>query len=275
MRLVQAKVLVAAAILLIAGAAHATHFESLTGTADCNGWQAEGSIYFASQVVEVTMSYVIELSQDGVVIASASDTFVVSTGTPFTHVPFTASGVWGMDLCGTYTVSGLFTMTYPGVTETQSFSDDVVCDCPPPPPPPPSGCFLTPGYWKNHDWPVDSLMFAGAEMSRDDLMVILWTPVRGDATVILAHHLIAAKLNVISGADDGIQDTIDAADAFLMDNPLFSRPSGALKQEATELKDTLAAYNEQGCDEDSTGDPDKSVMTQEVQTWSNLKTLYR
>ena len=46
-------------------------------------------------------------------------------------------------------------------------------------------------------------------------------------TVILAKHLIAAKLNVISGADDGIETTTDAADQFLADHPVGSRPRGA------------------------------------------------
>ncbi len=111
-------------------------------------------------------------------------------------------------------------------------------------------------------------------------MVILDTPVHGDATVILAHHLIAAKLNVLNGADDGINGYIDAADAFLMIYPLFSRPKGEAKEEGEEIKDALCAYNELPCEEDSddimaTGDVGAALNSaaEEPASWGSLKKL--
>ena len=63
-------------------------------------------------------------------------------------------------------------------------------------------CTLTQGYWKNHpdDWPVGSLTIGGDVYTEAELLVLLDTPPRGDASLILAHQLIAAMLNVEAGA---------------------------------------------------------------------------
>ncbi len=60
------------------------------------------------------------------------------------------------------------------------------------------------GYWKNHpdDWPVTSLTLGGQIYSQAQMLDIFNTPPRGDATYILAHQLIPAKLNVAQGADN-------------------------------------------------------------------------
>jgi RHS repeat-associated protein len=68
-------------------------------------------------------------------------------------------------------------------------------------------CPLAPGYWKNHPeaWPRQVLTL-GASTSpahtytQGELLALLHAPVRGDASLSLAHQLIAAKLNVASGA---------------------------------------------------------------------------
>ncbi len=261
-----------ALVLALAGAAQATHLVNLEGTADCDGWQVSGLVHFGSTNLAVVVDYNIDLLQDGVVVIAASGSVPVATDAPWSNVSFTVTGTWDDDLCGIYAVAGSATLTIDDVTEGLTFTaPDLDCDCPPED----DGCFRTPGYWKNHDWPVESLMVAGVETSRDDLMAILWSSVNGDATVILAKHLIAAKLNVISGADDGIQGVIDDADAFLIDHPVFSRPGGSTKQSGLALKDDLADYNEQGCgDDDNSDDADKSAAI-ENSTWSDLKDLYR
>ncbi|HOX24402.1 MAG TPA: hypothetical protein PLL30_01435 [Candidatus Krumholzibacteria bacterium] len=258
--------------LALAGAAQATHLIALEGSADCDGWSLNGVVRFGSAVSEVTITYNVDLVQDQVVVLNATASFPVTTDAPWQEVPFVASGTWGEDLCGTYVVNGSATMTYPGFEETMTFTTpELVCDCPPPPD---EGCYRTPGYWKNHDWPVEGLTIGGVAMTRDELMAILWAPVGGDATVILAKHLIAAKLNVIAGGDAGIQDVIDDADAFLVEHPVGSRPSGADKDEALALKDELVAYNEQGCPGDDTDYGDKAASV-ESRSWSDVKSLYR
>jgi hypothetical protein len=77
---------------------------------------------------------------------------------------------------------------------------------------------LTQGYWKNHlsVWNDGGGMTLGDNYySNTQLLTILQTPVRGDASVELARQLIAATLNVDNGTDPTpIQGTL--ADANLL-----------------------------------------------------------
>jgi hypothetical protein len=108
-------------------------------------------------------------------------------------------------------------------------------------------CTLTQGYWKNHPetWPVDMLDLGGAAYSKEQLIVLLSTPPRGDATYILAYQLIAAKLNVMNGVDSsGIASTITAADAWLASvGGLGSWPTGAVRDAGIALAGQLDAFN--------------------------------
>jgi hypothetical protein len=76
-------------------------------------------------------------------------------------------------------------------------------------------CTYTIGYWKNHQaaWPVASLTIGGITYTQAQLLNILNTPPGGDATYILAHQLIAAKLNVAQGANgSAVASTIATSD---------------------------------------------------------------
>lgn len=61
----------------------------------------------------------------------------------------------------------------------------------------------TQGYWRNHpdSWPVESLSLGLHVYTKNELLAILKTPAGGDASLIIAHELIAAKLNVAAGAN--------------------------------------------------------------------------
>jgi hypothetical protein len=61
-------------------------------------------------------------------------------------------------------------------------------------------CPLTQGFWKNHSsaWPVTSLTLGSQTYTQTELLAILTTPSTGDASLILAKQLIAAKLNIAS-----------------------------------------------------------------------------
>jgi hypothetical protein len=61
-------------------------------------------------------------------------------------------------------------------------------------------CPLTQGFWKNHSsaWPVTSLKLGSQTYTQTELLAILTTPSTGDASLILAKQLIAAKLNFLS-----------------------------------------------------------------------------
>jgi hypothetical protein len=64
-------------------------------------------------------------------------------------------------------------------------------------------CGLTWGYWKNHTikWPVTTFHIGAQDYTQAELLIILGLPVSGDASLNLAHQLIAAKLNVVNGTN--------------------------------------------------------------------------
>ena len=121
------------------------------------------------------------------------------------------------------------------------------------------------------------LSLGGVAYDQAQLLVFLEMHVRGDATIILAHHLIAAKLNVLNGSDPAINDAIDDADDLLASYPLGSRPSGDAKAMIIDVKNLLAGYNELGCGSADMGvDASKSFTDNETDsTWGQLKASYR
>jgi hypothetical protein len=106
---------------------------------------------------------------------------------------------------------------------------------PPPPPPPPGGCTYTQGYWKNHPtaWPVTSLTLGSVTYTQAELLSILKQPVKGNGLVSLSYQLIAAKLNVATGASPAPTADIDAADALIGGLVVPPVGSGKLERGAT------------------------------------------
>jgi hypothetical protein len=85
-----------------------------------------------------------------------------------------------------------------------------------------AGCPTGQGYWKNHTevWPVTELVLGGQTYTQLELIGILNLPVAGDASINLAHQLIAAKLNVVNGTDaTAISSVLAQADALLATFP--------------------------------------------------------
>lgn len=78
-------------------------------------------------------------------------------------------------------------------------------------------CPRTVGFWRNHprDWPLEQLTLGGERYSKQEAAVLLDVPTEGDASVILAHQLIAAKLNVAAGELPAPLDVIALGDALL------------------------------------------------------------
>ncbi len=111
-------------------------------------------------------------------------------------------------------------------------------------------CPLSHGYWKNHEgaWPVDALLLGAESYDANRLLNLLRMPPRGDASVILARQLIAAKLNLANGSDaDPIAATVAEADAVLSAVggrlPLGVPTSTANGRTMTSLSETLDEYN--------------------------------
>jgi hypothetical protein len=100
-------------------------------------------------------------------------------------------------------------------------------------------CTFTQGFWKNHGgtkknipnaWPVDTLSIGGIVYTKAELIAIMAAPTAGNGIMSLVQQLIAAKLNVLSGADaSSISQAISDADT-LIDNaggkivPPFTSP---------------------------------------------------
>jgi hypothetical protein len=121
---------------------------------------------------------------------------------------------------------------------------------------PPGGCTLTQGYWKTHcpdaacaaavvPYPVSSLSLGTVAYTDLQLVSILKTPASGNGLIILAHQLIAAKLNIANGADgSAIAADIAAADALIGSLVVPPVGSGSLSAGATSgLVTSLNNYN--------------------------------
>jgi hypothetical protein len=275
-----AKLAVAAALLVLPGLAAATTLTSVTGSADCDGFTLSATIHWGS-APDATLSYEAVLTEDGGgVVATVNGNHVIANPGVGSYQNLGYDGLWDLELCGTYTATVDVTLVAPlgltGAYETTngSFTATFVCDCPTE-----EACNFTPGFWKNHAaaWPADELSLGGVTYGQDELLAILATPVGGDATIILAYHLIAAKLNVLSGSDPSINDAIMEADDLLAAYPLFSDPQDDARKDILAVKDLLASYNELGCgeDEDDGDDMDKLAPEEAGSSWSQLKANYR
>lgn len=274
--------MVAAIALCAAAPAMATHWETFMSGADCEGWYAEGGIVVRSTLESVEVTYLVQLWQEGMVVQEQSGQMTVVSNNPYAS-DFFADGMWDGELCGDYEVTGTFEILVDETDTTRYLETMFTCDCPS------EVCSYTPGYWKNHPdaWPVDSLMLGGVSYTMAELMDIFDMPTKGDATIIMAQHLIATKLNVLSSMDDSMDDVIADADALLAgDAPLGSRPLGELKEEVLMVKDELCMYNELGCPEEDDGmmyapmaAPVLSVpmdeAAEDASSWGAVKSLYR
>jgi hypothetical protein len=106
------------------------------------------------------------------------------------------------------------------------------------------------GYWKNHPnaWPVNSLTLGSQTYTKAELLNILNNPGGGDASMILAVQLIAAKLNIANGSDPApVSSTITHADSLLSmfsgKLPYKVKPSSAVGQMMVNDGNTLDNYN--------------------------------
>jgi hypothetical protein len=112
----------------------------------------------------------------------------------------------------------------------------------------PGGCVRGQGFWKNHpdQWPVTELQLGNVTYTQQQLLDILHEPVRGNGLLILAHQLIAAKLNIAAGADGScIQQAIAEADALIGDLVIPPVGNGYLSpRDAAPLAGILGQFNE-------------------------------
>jgi hypothetical protein len=114
------------------------------------------------------------------------------------------------------------------------------------------GCTYTQGYWKTHPsaWPVAALSLGGKIYTKAELLTILGTPPRGDASLILGHQLITTLLDVKSGASSApIAAALGQALAWMDANsggkalPYGVPSTSAAGAAAVALSAQLDAYN--------------------------------
>ena len=263
--------------MLLVGSALACHFETFTADADCNGWTANGSIYVCG--TRDTLAYVVTLSQNGAVIASFTDIFVVWADNP----TFDFNIPWGIELCGDYVADGHFYYISPrDITEYRDFTVPFNCPCGD------EGCTGTPGYWKTHpeEWTGISLSLGGIVYTHAqcmDFFAVEPSKRNGTSSAKLVHHLMAAKLNYMSGAAQHVDAEIAAADAWIVANCLICNPSKTAKNEMVSLIDALDIYN----NSNTTCDPhivppmasivpsfSRTSQPDESKSWGAIKMIY-
>jgi len=237
-------------------------------TADCDGWSIRGSF-----TVPADIEYTIDLYQDGVIIWTLTETPAITPNEMFLF-----SGGWDMELCGDYSVHIDFNYDMGQGWRVISYDTDFTCEC---------GydfCTWTPGYWKNDKktWPVENLTVGCVDYTRAELDAIFdWSTAGGNVSIKLFHHLVAAKLNVLTGADDYIMGSIMAGDDFFCTYPLHRTYSDGPKGDAVAIKDDLVAYNEIECEEEEDDDEklsiskpakiDKAAAATEESSWGSIK----
>lgn len=131
------------------------------------------------------------------------------------------------DTCGskTFVNTASFVSNSTSTTGSSSWTVNINVPCP-------TGCTLTQGYWKNHSgaWKTNSLVLGTVTYTKSQLLSILTTPVSGNGLISLAHQLIAAKLNIVSGASSsGIAATITASDVMIGSKIVPPVGNGTLK----------------------------------------------
>jgi hypothetical protein len=107
------------------------------------------------------------------------------------------------------------------------------------------------GFWKNNPaaWPASALpMTLGSQTyNQTELLAILQTPIKGDASLILADQLIAAKLNIANANGTPVASTTADADAVLSlytdKLPYMVRPSTTNGQRRVNDANALDSYN--------------------------------
>jgi len=92
-----------------------------------------------------------------------------------------------------------------------------------------ANAWLTPGYWKTHfeEWETATVNWRGIVSSNAEAYGWLWTPPRGDASIILARALIAAILNLDVAGHTGGEALVAAAASHLVTVGIGTNPSGS------------------------------------------------
>jgi uncharacterized delta-60 repeat protein len=117
-------------------------------------------------------------------------------------------------------------------------------------PPAPPACPRSAGFWRKQrgEWPVDSLTLGSQSYPAAEVAELLKTPIRGDASLLLARELIASKFNLAGGAGSPeLSALVSSADAILSGFsgrlPYRVPPGSAAGRSMVALSGNLASWN--------------------------------
>ena len=228
---------------------------------------AEGTTSFLlgpGQTAKVEIGDVFD--ETGVLASNQSE---MAVGTEYA-IRVRANGDGGLTGGGTGVVAGdpshlISPSTYSGTYYCRTKPNDGLLDC-----------VHSQGYWKTHpaSWPVSNIRLGNVIYTKTQALAIWNTPAAGNGLISLAHQLMAAKLNMISGAQApaAILNAVSAADALIGTRIIPPIGSGFLLPSQTSgLTDILEGFNtEENLDV-------ACVATTRIQpaTWSDVKAIYR
>jgi hypothetical protein len=112
---------------------------------------------------------------------------------------------------------------------------------------PVGNCVVTPGYWQNHTWCVQSIQLGCVTYTRTQAIAILRSNSSKDKTYTMAQQLIGAKLNVAckNTYPGCVTNAIAAADNWLCAHPIGSgvTANSSAWTQITATYNLLADYN--------------------------------
>ncbi len=135
-------------------------------------------------------------------------------------------------------------------------------------------------YWyrHHHAWPVEGLEIGGAYYGRDALRVKMRRCTHNRISVTLLRHLIAAKLNVLSGADNLVPGVIADADAFFAIHGLTAADASR-RRDGREIKRELRLFNLDRLSSDKSApmadDDEFTGFPEEQMSLSTVKEMFR
>lgn len=175
------------------------------------GWPTEGAVTRVGGSFTGVPTFNVEGTSNGYALAPGEG-IEVEIGQLFDETGVDATDTEELDAATEYVVriraNGIAGGEPSAFTETMTVSSSALA----------ANCTYTLGYWKNHTgvWPVTNLTLGTVNYTAAELLSILNQPAGGNKLVILAHQLIAAKLNLANGADpSAAAATIAAADALI------------------------------------------------------------
>lgn len=231
------------------------------------GWPTDGAVTLVGGSFTGVPTFNIEGTADAYVLAPGEG-IEVELGQLFDETGVAATDTDELDAATEYVVriraNGLAGGDPSAFTETMVVSSSSLA----------ANCTFTLGYWKNHtgEWPVTNLTLGTVNYTAAELLSILNQPAGGNKLVILAHQLIAAKLNLANGADPtAAAATIAAADALI--GALVVPPVGGdnlPNNPATTYSNLLDDFNN-----GIIGPGHCGTTPVSARTWGSIKSTYR